>query len=128
MPQDELGDLAGHLLQQLVAHVPGDLLVPNGPVQQDLDVDLVVGGVHAGRVVDEVGVDQAAAQRELDPGGLGQAEVAAFGDDPSPQLRRVDPDRLVGPVAAGGMGLAAGLDVGADTAVPQQVHRRGQDL
>ena len=30
-------------------------------------------------------------------------------------------------VADGGVGLGLGLDVGADTAVPQQVHRRLQD-
>ena len=39
----------------------------------------------------------------------------------------VHPDRVVGLVADVGVGLAGGLDVGADAAVPQQVHRRGQD-
>ena len=54
-------------------------------------------------------------------------EVAALADHPGPQLGGVDPDRVVGPVAHVGVGLGAGLDVGADAAVPEQVDRRGQD-
>ena len=38
-----------------------------------------------GRVVDEVGVHQAARQGVLDPGRLGQAQVAALGDHLGPQ-------------------------------------------
>ena len=37
-------------------------------------------------VVDEVGVDAAAAQRERDTRLLGQAEIAAFADHLAPQL------------------------------------------
>ena len=57
-------------------------------VEQDLDVDLVVGAVDAAGVVDRVGVDAAAAERELDPPALGEAEVAALADDPAAQLAR----------------------------------------
>ena len=114
-------------MQQPVAVLAGQLAVPDHAVQQDLDVDLVVGGVDAGRVVDEVGVHQAAAERVLDPGLLGQAEVAALADHLGPQLGGVDPDRVVGPVADVGVGLRGRLDVGADAAVPEQVDRRAQD-
>src|SRR6202030_370467 len=105
----------------------GEGAAPDRVGQQDLDVDLVVGGVHTGRVVDEVGVDQPAAHRVLDPGGLGEAQVAAFGDHLGAQLGGVDADRVVGPVPGVGMGLVARLDVGADPAVPEQVHRGRQD-
>src|SRR6202022_201388 len=105
----------------------GDGTVPDRVGQQDLDVDLVVGGVYPGRVVDEVGVHQAAAERVLDPGRLGEAEVAALADHPGPQPGGVDPDRVVGPVPHVGVRLGAGLDVGADPAVPEQVDGGGQD-
>ena len=41
-----------------------------------------------GAIVDEVGVDPAALLGELDPPGLGDAEVGAFADDPGAQLGR----------------------------------------
>jgi hypothetical protein len=114
-------------VQQLAALLGADLAAGDRPGQQDLDVDLVVGGVHPGGVVDEVGVDQTAAERVLDPRRLGEAQVAALGDDPRPQFRRGDAHGVVGPIADLGVGLVRGLHVGADAAVPQQVDRRAQD-
>ncbi|MDQ1092969.1 hypothetical protein QE400_002382 [Xanthomonas sacchari] len=127
VPQDQLGDLVGHRRQQLVARVQGQLLGLHHVVEQDLDVDLVVGGVHAGRVVDEVGVEQHAGLRGLDAAQLGQAEVAAFADHLAAQFAAVDAQAVVGAVADVAVGLAGGLDVGADAAVPEQVHRRLED-
>ena len=73
--QHQRGDLVGHLGQQLVAVRHGQLAVGHRAAEQDLDVDLVVGAVDAGRVVDEVGEDRraAGAERVLDPAALGQA-------------------------------------------------------
>ena len=101
-------------------------------VEQDLDVDLVVGAVDAGDVVDRVGVD---------PPPLSGPPLSAYSIrprwvkprlPPSPTTRQrssraVDPDRVVGLVADVGVGLGRGLDVGADAAVPEQVDRRLQD-
>jgi hypothetical protein len=68
----------------------------------------VVGGVHAGGVVDEVGVDPPAGARVLDPAALGEPRLP-----PSPttaaQLAAVDPDRVVGLVADLGVGLGRAL-------------------
>ena len=75
--------------------------------QQDLDVDLVVGAVDAGRVVDEVGVDAPALQRELDAPRLGEAEIAALADHPAAQLLAVDADGVVGAVLRVGVALGA---------------------
>ena len=66
-------------------------------VQQDLDVHLVVGAVHAGGVVDRVGIDAAAGERVLDAPELCEAEVAAFADYLASQLAAVHPDRIVSP-------------------------------
>ena len=135
--QHERGNLVGHLREQGVALLGGEVAVLDHPVEQDLDVDLVVGRVDAGRVVDEVGVDPAAllagaagvatAQDVLDAAGLGETEVAALPHAPGADLGAVDPDRVVGLVADVGVGLALALDVGADAAVPQQVDRRLED-
>ena len=48
--------------------------------QRDLDVDLEVGGVDAGRIVDGVGVEPHAAHRRLDAAALGHAEIGALAD------------------------------------------------
>jgi hypothetical protein len=49
---------------------------PHLPVERDLDVHLLVRAIDAGAVVDEVGVDPAAALGELDPRRLGDARLA----------------------------------------------------
>ena len=82
--------------------------------QQDLEVDLAVGGVHSRGVVDEVGVHAPAGQGELDAGRLRQAQVAALADDPAAQLVGRDPDPVVAPVRHVGIGLVRGPHVGAD--------------
>ncbi len=125
--QDQRADLVGHLGEQLVALLDGHVAVRDQAVEQDLDVHLVVGGVHAGAVVDRVGVDPAAVQRELDTAQLGQAQVAALADDLDAQVGAVDADGVVGLVADVRVGLRRRLHVGADAAVPQQVDRCLED-
>ena len=86
--QHALGDRVGHLRQQRVALLGGHVAVGHDRVEQDLDVDLVVGAVDAAGVVDRVGVDAPAAERELDPPALREAEVAALADDLRAQVAR----------------------------------------
>jgi hypothetical protein len=125
--EHQLGHLVGHRLQQRVASLAVELAGRHQPVEQDLDVDLVVGAVHPGRVVDRVGVDLPVVPGELDAAALGQPEVAALADDLDAQFGGVDPDGVVGPVADVVVGLGARLDVGADAAVPEQVGGGPQD-
>src|SRR5258706_598278 len=80
------GNGVGHLLEQLVALLRGQVALGHDVVEEDLDVDLMVGAVHAGGVVDRVVVDAAAGERELDAAALCQAEVAALTDDLATQL------------------------------------------
>ena len=98
-----------------------DLARGDERVDQDLDVDLVVGAVDARRVVQRVGVDPAADEVELDAAQRRHAEVAAFADHLGAHLIAVDPHRIVGAVTDVGVGLGLGLDVGADAAVEQQI-------
>ena len=81
VPQDEAGDVVGHLGEQFVPLLLGHVAVRDHAAEEDLDVDLVVGAVDAGGVVDRVGVDPPSFQGVLDPGTLGEAEVAALADD-----------------------------------------------
>jgi hypothetical protein len=60
--QDPVGDRVGHLRQQQVALLAGQVAVGDDRLEQDLDVDLVVGAVDPARVVDGVRVDPPARQ------------------------------------------------------------------
>ena len=125
--EHEVGHLVGHRRQHVVALLGRQLAGVDDAVEEDLDVDLVVAAVDARRVVDGVGVDEAAGEGELDAAELGQPEVAPLTDHAAPQLVAVDPHAVVGPVADVGVGLRLRLDVSADAAVPEQIDRRPQD-
>ena len=125
--QHQPAHLVGHRHQQLGALVGPDLARGDQRVDQDLDVDLVVGAVDTGGVVHRVGVDAAAGQVELDAAERGDTEVAALADHLGAHLVSVHPHGIVGAVADVGVRLRLGLDVGADAAVEQQVGRSLQD-
>ncbi len=97
--EHDLGDLFGHLDQQGVAVRFGQPSFDHLAVQRDLDVDLIVRAVDAGRIVDEIGVDPAADARIFDPPRLSDGEVRAFADRLGAKLGAVHPDRIVGRVA-----------------------------
>ena len=86
----------------------------------------MVRAIHARGVVDGVGVQLNAIAGSLDPASLSQPEVPALADDPATQLTSIDPDGVIRLVSDFGVRLGFGLDIGADTAVPQQIHRRQQ--
>ena len=125
--QDQARDFVGHRRDLGVARVIGQFAAPHRVAEQDLDVDLVVGGIHARRVVDEVGVEQHAIERRLDAAALGESQVAALAHQLATQILAVDANRVVGAVADIRIGFGFGLDVGADAAVPQQIDRRLED-
>ena len=83
----------------------------------------MIRAIHAGGIIQGIGEDMAAALREFDPGLLRQPQIAAFADHPRPHVGRIDAQRIVAPVIGFLMGLGAGLDVGADAAVVDQVDR-----
>ena len=86
--------------------------------KQDLEIDFVVGGVHAGAVVHRVGVDARAASRRFDAAQLGDTQIGAFAHHLGPDLIAIDAQTVIGAVARLQMGLRRGLDVGADAAEP----------
>ena len=125
--QHQLGDLVGHVDQQRVAALLRQLAGPLRGLERDLDIDLVVRAIDAGRVVDEVGVDTPAVEGELDPPRLRHAEVGAFADHLGADVLARHPQGVVGRIADLRVGLGAGADVSADAAEPQQVDRALED-
>src|SRR5699024_2064129 len=77
----------------------------------------------AGGVIDRIGVDPHALLGGFDPAQLAGSQVATLDHHLAAQLGAVDPDRVVRPVPDLGVGLGGGLDVGADSAVVDQIHR-----
>ena len=125
--QHQIRHVLGHGGKQLVALLHREIAVLHDPVEQDLDVHLMVAGVHPGGVVDGVGVQANAVLRGLDPAELGQAEIAALADHFAAQLGTGDTDGIVGLVPHLGIGLGGGPHVCSDATVPQQIHRCLQD-
>jgi len=113
-----------HTGEQLVALLYGHVAVLDDGVEQYLDVDLVVGAVDAGRVVDGVHVYATPVEGVLDPPPLREPEVPSLTDHSAPELVSVGPHGVAGPVANFGVGLPARLHVGTDAPVPQQVYPR----
>ncbi len=120
-------DLLRELAQQRVAALARDHARLHERREQDLEVDLVIAAVDAGRVVDRVGVAAPAVQRVLGARALRDREVRAFADDLRAQLDRVDAHVVVDLVADLAVRLAARLDVRADAAEPHQVDLERED-
>ena len=119
--QDERLDLVGQRSEEGRAVHLGDAARLHQPANADLDVDLVIGGVDAGRIVDRVGVEPATVERIFDPGALRHSKVRAFADDLRPQCVGVDTQAVVGTVACIAVTLEGGLHIGADAAEPEQI-------
>ena len=87
----------------------------------------MVGGVHASRVVDCIGIDPATRQGVLDTSELRATEVAALGEHLALKLPSVDPQRVVGAVTDISVRLALRLHVGSDASVVDKIHRCLED-
>ena len=118
--QHEFRHVVRHLDQERVAILLGQAAIAFRHREADLDVDLDVGGVHAGRIVDGVGIEPDPRARCLDAAPLGHAEIGAFADHLRADLAARDADRIVGAVADLLVALRGGAHIGADAAEPQQ--------
>src|SRR5665213_764101 len=85
--QDQRCDLAGGRHQQPVTPAARDRRAGIGRIQQYFEVDLDIGSVDAGRIVDEIGINMAATGGVLDPPALGESEISAFPDHAGTQVR-----------------------------------------
>ncbi len=117
--QDMRGDVVRHFLQKRVARRRFQFAVLDRRRKQDLDVDFVVGAVDARRIVDGVGVEAPAGEREGDARGLRQAEIGALADDLHAHVRSVNADCVIGAIADARVFFVRGLEIGADAAKPE---------
>src|SRR5580700_1290102 len=125
--QHERGNFVLHARQELIALRARQCARGDQRIEQYLDVDLEIRGIHARGVVYEVGVQSAAGERVFDPAALREAEVAAFADDPRGKLCAVDAHAIVAAIADFAVRLVGRLDVGADPTVPEQIDPHAQD-
>ncbi len=86
--QHESRHFIGHRGEEDIAVGPRQAPCGFGARQADLDIDLDVGGIDAGRIVDGIGIDAPALKREFDAGLLGEAKIGAFADDLDAKLAR----------------------------------------
>src|SRR6185437_4810809 len=100
-----------HLREQRVAVIERERAGADRAAERDLDIDLEVGGVDAGRIVDGVGVETYAAQASLDAAPLGHAEIGTLADHLAMQLSGGDADRIVGAVADLGVAFVRGANI-----------------
>ena len=87
VPQHELADLVGHRGQQHVALFTRQAAIALGFGERDLEIDLHIRGIHAGGIVDGIGVELHAVPRGLDARRLRHAEVGTFADDAGVEFR-----------------------------------------
>ena len=119
--QHQRRDVVGHGGEQAVPPRQIELAGAHGAAEGDLDVDLDVGGVHPGGVVDRVGIAASAGEAELDPRPRRHGEIGALADDARAELRRRNPDGIVGAVADLAVALLAAAHEGADAAEEEEV-------
>ena len=124
--QHDLRHLVGHLVQQRVARLLREATFGHLLVEGDLDVDLIVRAVDAGRIINEVGVDAPAPERVGDAPRLRHAQIGALADHLGAHILGIHAQAIIGRVAHIGITLRGGLDVGADAAEPEQVSLRPQ--
>ncbi len=125
--QDVRRHVLGHLPEQAVPRLPVDPAARDRPVQEDLQVHLVVRHVHTGRVVQRVRVAAPAGERVLDAGELRQPQVPPLAHHPDAELPGVHAHVVVPGIAHPAVRLTARLHVRADPPVPQEVRRRAED-
>ena len=88
-----------HFDQHIVALFFSHIAAPDDLTQSDLDIDLVVGTIDAGGIVDRVAVDPAAGPREFDSAQLCRAQVSPLADNLAAQFATVDAQPVIGPIA-----------------------------
>ena len=120
-------DLIGQLGQELIARGERELALAHRRGERDLDVDLDVGSVDSGGVVNRIGVEPHATRRRLDAAALGHAEVGTLAHHLGAQVGTGDADRIVGAVADRVVGLGRGTHIGADAAEEKEIDRRLED-
>ena len=87
----------------------------------------MIRGVYTSGIVESVRIAASASEAVFHAGTLRQSKIAAFTDHTAPKLSRVHANGVGARISDLCVSLGFRFHVGADTAVPQQIHRGGQD-
>ena len=120
--QHQGGNFVGHFFQQRIAllfrHIPALDDIP----QQNLDIHLVVGTIHTGRVINGIGVNPPTQLRKLNTGSVGHAQIGPFANDLCAHFIGINPQCIIGAIPDIRVAFIGMFHIGPDTAEPQQVH------
>ena len=122
--QHRIGHIVGHAHQQGVAGIAIQPPVTQTLVKRNLDIHFPVRAVHTAGVINGVGIDAPAIERKFNAPQLREPQVAALTHYLAAQFLAVHTNGIVGPVSHLAMTLVTAFHIGADTAVPEQLHRR----
>ena len=81
----------------------------------------MIGTINTGRIIDRIGENLTALQREFDTPILCRTQIATFRHHLATQRISIDPNRIIGAVAHVSMRFVRCLDIGSDTAVVKQI-------
>ena len=125
--QDQRRHVLGHVGQERVSCLPREPPVAHRPRQRDLDVNLEVGGIHAGRIIDSVGIKPDAAQRCLDAAALRHPEIGPLADHFGAHFGAGDADCIVATISDRIVAFRRGADIGSNAAEEEKIDRRSED-
>ena len=115
--QHQPANFIRHVGQESTAVFLGKLACVDNCTDQNLDVHLVIGTIHTGRIIDRIGIDASPGQCVLDAAQLREAKIAAFCHDIATQFITVDAQRIGGAITHFEVRLIARLYIGANAAV-----------
>ncbi|MNI31689.1 hypothetical protein D3C73_855770 [compost metagenome] len=99
----------------------------HGGIERDLDIDLDVGRVDAGGIVDRIGIAASARKRIGNAALLSDTEIGALADHLGAHLARRDADRVIGTIADFRIRFDSCTNIGADAAEPEKIGFTLQD-
>src|SRR5690625_7419194 len=114
--------LVSHGEQQVGALLRLNAALSQHRVDEDFNVDFMVGGVDASGVINGVYIYADTVECSLDTAGLGCAQIAAFTNNFGTKLPSIDANRIIGAIADLFVRFIGGFNVGADAAVVDQIN------
>ena len=87
----------------------------------------MIGAIDARGIIDEVGVDTPAIQREHNARGLRHTQICSLADGLGPNVFGIDAQSVVGGIADLSVAFIRRFHIGPDTTKPDEVDRAFED-
>src|SRR6185312_3123602 len=125
--QHQARNLVGHFREERITPVHRERAGPYRSAERDLDIYLEVRGIHAGGIVDRVGIEPDPALRRLDAAALRHAEIGAFTDHLAVELATRDANRIVCTIASRLVAFIRSPDISTDASEEKKVDLCAKD-